>query len=303
VSIGTQTDRTSLKQVFALAASQHNVVTRAQLLELGVSSAAVKHRIRRGRLHSVHPGIYVVGSPRLTRHGGWMAAVLACGPNAVLSYESAAALWGIRDLERGRIEVSVPPGARRRRKGIVVHRRDFSDGDLTRRAGIPVTSPTCTLIDLASRIRPGELEAAISEADRLDLVDPERLRQAVDRVSHRPGLPALRRVLDRRTFRVTHSELERLFLPIARQAGLPPPETQVWFGRFRVDFYWPELGLVVETDSLRYHRTATQQQRDRVRDQAHLAAGRIPLRFTHAQVKFEPDYVRETLAAVARKLA
>jgi very-short-patch-repair endonuclease len=197
----------------------------------------------------------------------------------------------------------VPPDIAREPSGIVVHRRDLSKADLTRRVGIPVTSPTCTLIDLASRIRPRELEAAISEADRLDLVDPDRLRAAVDRLSHRSGLPALRQVLDRRTFRVTHSELERRFLPIAREAGLSAPQTQVWFGPYRVDFYWPDLKLVVETDGLRYHRTASQQQLDRLRDQFHLAAGRTPLRFTHAQVKFERGHVRETLAAVVRRLS
>jgi very-short-patch-repair endonuclease len=231
-----------------------------------------------------------------------MAAVLACGRHAVLSYESAAALWGIRDRERSRVEVSVPPETRRQHRALALHRRALSKEDITRRVGIPVTSPTCTLIDLASRIRPGELEAAISEADRLDLVDPDRLRGAVDRLSHRSGLPALRQVLDRRTFRVTHSELERRFLPIASEAGLAGPRTQVWFGPYRVDFYWPELGLVVETDSLRYHRTASQQQLDRVRDQFHLAAGRTPLRFTHAQVFHEPAHVRETLASVVRRL-
>jgi hypothetical protein len=235
---------------------QHGVVTRAQLLDLGLTSEAITHRLRRGRLQPVHRGIYVLGAQRLTRHGRWMAAVLACGPEAVLSYEGAGELWEIRGRKGGPIEVSVPPGARRRVRGIIVHRRALSERDIARRIGIPVTSPTCTLIDLASRIRSGELEAAISEADRLDLVDPDRLRTDVDRLSHRSGLPALRQILDRRTFRVTHSELERRFLPIAREAGLPGPQTQVWFGPDRVDFYWPDLKLVVETDGLRYHRTA-----------------------------------------------
>ena len=112
----------------------------------------------------------------------------------------------------------------------------------------------------------------------------------------------LRGVLDRRTFLLTDSELERRFLPIARSAGLPEPQTQCWLNGFRVDFYWPALGLVVETDGLRYHRTAAQQSRDRQRDQAHTAAGLTALRFTHAQVRFEPDYVRSILGAVAARL-
>jgi very-short-patch-repair endonuclease len=111
----------------------------------------------------------------------------------------------------------------------------------------------------------------------------------------------LREVLDRRTFTLTDSELERRFLPIARSDGLPPPRTGHYLNGFKVDFFWPELGLVVETDGLRYHRTPAQQSRDRLRDQAHTAAGLTPLRFTHAQVRFEPRHVRATLEAAARR--
>jgi very-short-patch-repair endonuclease len=117
-----------------------------------------------------------------------------------------------------------------------------------------------------------------------------------------PGVPALRKLLDRLTFVLTDSELERYFLPIARRAGLSMPETGRWLNGFEVDFFWPELGLVVETDGLRYHRTPAEQARDRLRDQAHTAAGLTPLRFTHAQVRFEPDYVCMTLGLVAERL-
>src|SRR5207244_8105368 len=108
----------------------------------------------------------------------------------------------------------------------------------------------------------------------------------------------LRDVLDLRTFTLTDSELERRFLRIVRRAGLPPPLTQFHVNGFRVNFFWPDIGLVVETDGLRYHRTPAQQARDRVRDQTHAAAGLTTLRFTHAQVRFEPDRVRRTLLAV-----
>jgi very-short-patch-repair endonuclease len=116
------------------------------------------------------------------------------------------------------------------------------------------------------------------------------------------GAVPLRRLLDRRTFRLTDSELERRSLRLVARAGLPPPQTQHHVDGFRVDFVLQELGLVVETDSLRYHRTPAQQARDRLRDQAHAAAGRTPLRFTHAQVRYQPDHVTATLTAVARRL-
>jgi very-short-patch-repair endonuclease len=109
-------------------------------------------------------------------------------------------------------------------------------------------------------------------------------------------------VLDVRTFTLTDTELEQRFLPIVRAIGLPLPETQIWLNGYRVDFYWPDLRLVVETDGLRYHRTPAQQARDRLRDQTHTAAGLIPLRFTRAQVRYEPAHVRATLAAVAARL-
>jgi very-short-patch-repair endonuclease len=174
--------------------------------------------------------------------------------------------------------------------------------EITAHRNIPVTGPITTLVDLASRLPMPRLEAAINEADKRDLVDPEALRAALDALLRRPGLATLRKLLDRRTFTLTETELERIFLPIARRAGLPRPETQVRLNGFRVDFFWPGLGLVVETDGLRYHRTPAQQTRDRIRDQAHAASGLTPLRFTRAQVRFEPTYVEKTLTAVARRL-
>jgi very-short-patch-repair endonuclease len=145
------------------------------------------------------------------------------------------------------------------------------------------------------------LEAAVNEADRLGLIDPETLRSAVDDHLGVDGVPALRKVLDRRTFTLTDSDLERRFMRLVERGDLPPPLTQQEVNGFRVDFFWPELGLVVETDGLRYHRTATQQSRDRIRDQAHVAAGLAALRFTHAQIRFEPGEVIATLRQVAER--
>jgi len=292
------------QSVWALARSQHGVVTRGQLLELGFGPQSIKHRVAKGRLHPMWLGVYAIGRPQLSVYGRWMGAVLCCGAGAVLSHESAAALWEIRSARQRKIEVSVPVGVRRRRAGIVVHRRvALGASEKTQRHGIPVTTPVCTLIDLAARVSHSHLEAAINEADKRDLTDPEALRAALDDlVGARPGIATLRRTLDRRTFTLTDSELERRFLPLARRAGLPRPETGRRLNGFRVDFHWPDLRLVVETDGLRYHRTPAQQARDRLRDQAHAAAGLTPLRFTHAQIRFEPRHVQATLGAVAGRL-
>jgi very-short-patch-repair endonuclease len=276
------------------------VVARWQLLEVGFSAKAIDHRIARGRLHALWRGVYAVGRPHVSRFGMWMAAVLSCGEGAALSHESAAALWGIRKRERGVIEVSVY--SRRKRPGITVHRRSLTGENFATRHGIPVTTPICTLIDLAARLGSTETERAINDADKLDLVDPEALRASLDHTDPRPGTKRLRKLLDYRTFSMTDSVNEQRFLPIARRAGLPKPETQQRVNGFRVDFWWPDLDLVVETDGLRYHRTPAEQAKDRLRDQVHAAAGITALRFTRAQVKFEPEHVEAVLAAVARRL-
>jgi very-short-patch-repair endonuclease len=233
-----------------------------------------------------------------------MAAVLSCGEEALLSHGCAAALWGLRPAPMG-IDMVVPAAVARRRPGIRVHRRSGLDETHRRIVeGIPVTDIVSTLLDLASYESRGQVERAVNEADRLDLIDPESLRAAVDPLpATRPGRAPLCAILDAQTFSLTDSELERRFLRHVRQAGLPRPETQVWLNGYRVDFHWPELGLVVETDGLRYHRTPAQQRKDRLRDQAHTSAGLTVLRFTAAQVRYEADRVREILTAVATRLA
>ena len=288
-----------------LVRRQHGVITRAQLRELGFTDRAIEHRLATARLHPVYRCVYAVGRAELHQHGRWMAAVLACGAGALLSHRSAAELWGIRKQPRGRIEVSIVSDAPRRVKRLLVHRRRaLSETDITEHQGIPVTSPVCTLIDLATVIARDAVEAAVNEADRLNLVDPEALRAALYETAPRPGVGVLRDLLDRQTFKFTRSELERRFWRLAREAGLPDPETCVVVNGYEVDFYWPDIPLIVETDGLKYHRTPTQQKKDRLRDQAHTAAGIPHLRFTHAQVRDEPAYVRVTLAkAMARLLS
>jgi very-short-patch-repair endonuclease len=231
-----------------------------------------------------------------------VAALLTCGEASCLSHGSAVALYGIGGEERG-IELSAPRWLRLERRGITIHRRRGLTLDhVCEHRGIRVTVPALTLVDYASCHERNEIERAVNDADKRDLIDPETLRIAVDDFAGWPGVPLLRDVLDRLTFTLTDSELERWFLPIARRAGLPPPLTQQWLHGYRVDFYWPELGLVVETDGLRYHRTPAQQGRDRRRDQAHTAAGLTVLRFTHQQIRYERVSVESTLHAVAARL-
>lgn len=272
------------------------------MLDLGFSRHAINHRLSTGRLHSVASGIYAVGRPELTQRGRWMAAVLSCGQGAMLTHGSAAALWGIGRQRRG-IEITVRTASPRRHPGLRVYRRPtLADRDVAEHEGIPVTGVVQTLVDLAATWKRSLVERAVNEADRLDLINPPRLRRELEAHRCEPGVRPLRTMLDRRTFRLTRSELERHFLPLADQAGLPLPLTKQWVNGFEVDFYWPDLAFVVETDGLRYHRTPAEQARDRLRDQAHTAAGMTQLRFTHEQVYYEPDHVLAMLRPTAQRL-
>lgn len=268
-----------------------------------MSPDAIDHLIAAGRLHRIFQGVYAVGRPGIDRYGTWMAAVLAAGPRALLSHITAAILWGLLADTGGPIEVSVPVDQTPERPGIVVHRRTsaiLAEG--TTHHAIPVTCVAGTLIDLAARLRPGSLERAVSEADRLDLIDPEALRATLRHAPRRPGIGVLKRTLDRHTFSETDSELERRFLRLVERGGLPKPRTRQIVNGVRVDFHWPALGLIVETDGLRYHRTPAQQAADRSRDQTHTAAGLTTLRFTHAQVVREPEETLATTRATIRHL-
>jgi very-short-patch-repair endonuclease len=253
----------------------------------------------------VHAGVYAVGRSELSDYGRWLGAVLACGNGAMLSHSSAAALWRIGKEQRGLVELSLPSPFHRRRPGIRIHRRPSLnlERDITREYGIPVTTPIQTLVDMSLRLDRLDVERMINEADKYNLTHPPQLREALDARSGEPGVAKLRHILDRRTFRLTKEELERRFLPLARQAGLSTPLTGQFVNEFEVDFYWPDLGLVVETDGLRYHRTPAEQARDRLRDQTHTAAGLTPLHFTHEQVRYEPEHVRAVLQATAGLLA
>jgi very-short-patch-repair endonuclease len=287
--------------VWALARRDQNVITDHELKELGYSRSAIRHRVRIGRLHQKARGVYSVGSPNLTKYGRWMVAVKGCGPGAVLSHLSSACLWGLWRKEPNQISVTVPRQRRPRCKGVTVSRRDLASRDVTRQHGVPVTTIVRTLIDLATILTREQLEEVVNQADAKQLLRMDSLRAELDCRGGERGVAILKALLDRDSFVLTHSKLERLFVPLAGRAGLPKPEAQRQLGSARVDFYFPELNLVVECDSLRYHRTQLQQAEDRARDHAHLLAGRTCLRFTHHQIAHEPDYVVEVLWRISSR--
>lgn len=291
--MATANHRSPGRDAWDLVRAQHGVIARAQLIDLGMTPAAIRQRRLNGRLHQVHRGIYAVGRRELSRYGELMAAVLACGPGAQLSHQSAAELWRLRGRVEGPIDVAIPGDVPRRRPGITTHRCRHRRRRQVHR--IPVADPVSVLIDLAAELPTEEVEDAVNEADRLDLIRTHRLRPALDKEPRRPGIGRLKAILDAQSFSRAANALERRFFAIVRDAGLPSPDTQRRLGRYRVDFFWPDRGLVVETDSLRHHRTAAEQAADLGRDQAHARAGLRTLRFTHSQVFYRPDHVRAVL--------
>jgi very-short-patch-repair endonuclease len=233
-----------------------------------------------------------------------MAAVLACGPGAVLSHRSAAALWGIRPTTRTGIEVMAPGRVGRRRAGIEVHdAASLRAADVTRVHHIPCTTVARTLLDLAAVVDRHVLERAYEQAEVLGVLDRDAVEDLLARSSRRHGLISLRAVVEvDRPLNITRSELERRFLAICSSAALPRPQVNAWVplgdGGIEVDFLWREQRLIVETDGHTFHGTRAAFERDRVRDQRLLLAGWRVARFTWRQVLRDPQGVAETLGAL-----
>ena len=287
------------------ASRQHGVIAYRQLRALGLEPGAIKHRVAAGRLHRVHVGVYAVGHRLLTANGHRMAAVLACGPDAVLSHRSAASLHALRQNARTAIDVTVPRPRARSRLGIDVHRvKRLHPDDRTVVGGIPTTTVARTLLDLAELIRPSELENAFDEAERRRLLDLSSFEALFARSSGRHGLGATRVALHRTTTAETRSELEAAFLRFCDTWNIPAPQTNVLVEGFVVDALWPEQKLVVELDGYAFHGTTrTAFERDRVRDADLQRAGYSVLRLTWRRLHEEPEPVAGTLHALLASIA
>jgi len=286
----SQSDRA----IGALAERQHGVVSRAQLLELGLGRRAVDYRLERGWLLPVYRGVFTIGHRLLSRDGRWMAAVLACGPNAVSSHHSAAALWGIRQSDR--IEVTTTAG-HRRVSGIIVHRSPLRDDERTTHRGIPTTTVPRTLLDLSAVVRPDALRSALRQAEQLRLTDPLSLADLVERYPRRPGLAAVRALLEEASIgaKIIRSELEERFQAFLLNASLPLPKTNRQIEGYEVDCVWEKERLIVELDGRATHGTSYAFERDRERDRVLAAAGWRVIRITWRQLHEEHYLVEADL--------
>ena len=288
---GRASARTRERGIARLADRQHGVVARSQLMALGFGRGAINHRVGAGRLHRLHTGVYAVGHKRVSPHGRWMAAVLACGPTALLSHRSAAFLWGILPPFAYPPDVTTA-GRCRGRPRIVLHRSRLHPDDCATRDHIPVTSVARTLLDLAEVVPQRHLARAMENAERRSLFDLTAVEQLVVRSRGRHGLAPLTAGLrDYRPPEFTRSELEQRFLRLCEQAGVPPPAANLFIAGAEVDMSWPDHRLVVELDGHETHRTRAAFERDRQRDTALQLAGYRVLRITHRRLRSDPAAV------------
>ena len=288
------------RAIARLAREQHGVVARRQLLKLGIESNRVKGRIQRGQLHVVHQGVYAVGHPVVSREGRWMAGVLACGPDAVLSHRSAAQLWDL--LRRSAIEIEVTRSTGwRAQPGLAVHRGSIPSDERAAVDGIPVTSVPRTILDLAMVERRTQVKRALHEAEVRRLGDTLSVVNLLERYPRRPGTRLLRELLgaDVVAEGVMVNDFEELFEALVERYDLPRPRFNADLalaGRIlRPDCLWPNHGLIVELDGGAVHRTRKAFESDRERDRTLLAAGWRVMRVTWRQLKNDPEAVATDL--------
>lgn len=284
-----------------MATRQHGVVARFQLRELGFGDEAIKTRLANSRLHHLHEEVYAVGHTRLGPRSWWWAALLAYGPGAALSHQSAAVLWEIRRPGRGAVHVTAPSGRQgsHRRKGIWIHRCKLVPEDVTRQNGFPVTTVARTLFDLAEVVPFDSLKRAAEEADRLRRLRLPELERICERGRGRRALRPVRQLVEElRPPDEGRSPLEIRFPAFVREHDLPPPAQNVHVLGHEIDALWPAAKLVVELDSWEYHGHRAAFERDRARDPKLLVAGYRTIRVTHRRL----DREAAQLAAEIRRL-
>jgi very-short-patch-repair endonuclease len=264
----TQRDYHSADGALAtLAGRQHGVVSRAKLLALGLTKDALRRRVERRRLLRVREGVYAVGHEGLTDDSRRLAAVLACGPDALLSHRAAAELHGLLSSSP-QFDVTVPRHARAR-AGVAVHRsRSITPADRALIRRIPVTTIARTLVDLADVLDDQRLARAVHEADVRRVFDLRAIERVQERVPGRQGRHRLTRVLAayRPEPRFTRSRAERRLLELCERHGLPKPQTNIVIAGHEVDAYWADADLVVEVDGREAHLTRRSFREDRARD-------------------------------------
>jgi very-short-patch-repair endonuclease len=281
-----------------LATRQHGIVTREQLLGLGLSPSTVDRWARIGRLHRVHRGIYAVGHTATRRQASYVAAVLAAGPGAALSHVSAAAWWEIRPWSHGRIHIIVPTAnGRSGHRGVNLHRaRTLRPNEVTTHDGLAVTTVARTLLDLTATQPRHITDRAVEVATSRRLVHAD----VHDVIAAHPNAPNKQSLIELLAYHGDsphrrRSDFEAYVVDLCRTHGIPLPQTDVPLLGEVVDAYWPEYRVVAEPDGMTWHGTRAAARRDRKKDGERIAHGIITVRITDEMAQQDG---RATAAAI-----
>jgi hypothetical protein len=291
------------RRLARLAGRQHGVVGRWQLHELGLTDQMIKTRVAHAGLNGIHRGVYAVGHTAITVESRWMAAVLAHGPNAVLSHRSAGQLWGIYPRSRIATEVTVP-GSKKTKRGIVAHRGSLMADEVVRVRGIPVTSVPRTMFDLAGMLIEREVERAWNEMEVREYRDRLSVPDLLERYPGRKGSPLLARLADPKTTPVgiTRNDLEEGFLALIDRFQLPRPRMNVHVtlrGKFyEIDCLWEDRKVAIELDGGGVHGTTKAFHKDRERDRILTAEGYTTARITWDHLTRTPSEVASDLQQI-----
>jgi predicted transcriptional regulator of viral defense system len=290
-------ERRSHTRLARLASRQHGVVTNRQLGVLGFSSSAVGRMSGKGLLHRVHRGVYAVGHAGVSDHGRCLAAVAACGAGALLSHDSAAWLWGLVPVCPATPHVTVASRGRSRAGIRVHHAPSVAEEGRAEFERVPVTPVARTLLDLAATGAVRRLESAVDRAERLNLLDLIEIDAMLARRHGDPGSAKLGRALElHRDPAFTRAKSERIFLDLARTAGLPRPACNLFVAGHEIDAYWERERFAVEVDGWDTHRTRRAFERDRLRQEELKLTGIDSIRVTARRLEREPSVVGARLA-------
>jgi very-short-patch-repair endonuclease len=290
------------RRVSALAGGQHGVVARWQLQRIGLTERMIRTRVAHGGLNRLHRGVYAVGHRALTAESGWVAAVLAHGPGAVLSHRSAGQLWGLYPRSEITPEVTAP-GSAKTKPGIAAHRGSLRLDEVGRYRGIPVTSVARTMFDLAGMLAEREVERAWNEMEVHGYLLRLSVPDLIERYPGRPGSLLLMRLASgKEPVGITRNELEEAFLALIDRHGLPRPRMNAHLAirdRFyEVDCLWDDRRVAIELDGGTAHGTDRAFHKDRERDRILTAEAWTTSRITWHQIQQTPDEVAYDLRLI-----
>ncbi len=272
-----------------IAGRQHGIIAWAEMIAAGVSAEQIRHRVKIALLIRVYRGVYSVGHRALTTEGRYLAAVKACGDDAVLCGRAAAYLLGI-------LKAVVPPPPevatrnQRRIPGLKTRRLPVDRRDIMKVRGIPCTTPARTIVDLAPAMDDDSFARLCHEAGVKYRTTPRQVKTVMARRGRCNGANRIRRVMAGET-KVALSVLERAFLDVLEAEGLPLPDTNTRVGNHRVDCRWVDQGVTVELDSFRYHNSKHSWDHGYGREREARARGDEFRRFTYDDVFEDQTYM------------